>query len=201
MKIAVSKRTDFGKKLKRNPDYIIGVLSNPNKDSMPFVAKVADVRQILSEAKSSSVIEVQYEKDNYLALLGEVQKDPVSGAVIHFSMNIVDPKKEIDIDVPVRFTGTPLAVKNSLGVFSEVLDSIRFRARIEDIIDEIIVDVSKMSKVGDVVRLDSSMYPSTLKFVWAEQKNAVLASIVGFTGDAVEAEASSEAATPEEPAK
>ncbi len=63
---------------------------------------------------------------------------------IHLDFMRVDSKMKIEVYVPLKFVGEPLAVKISGGILNKTLDEIKVECFPEDIPSEILVDVSKL---------------------------------------------------------
>lgn len=76
-------------------------------------------------------------------LLAELQRDPLSGRVIHVDFRQVDLNEPIRAEVPVVLVGEPEAVRMG-GVLSQLLDTVEVRGLPERLPEEIRVDVSKL---------------------------------------------------------
>ncbi|MCX8060909.1 MAG: 50S ribosomal protein L25, partial [Aquificaceae bacterium] len=63
----------------------------------------------------------------------------------------VSHMKEIDIEVPVEFVGTPVGVSLG-GTFEPLLHSLTVRARLENLPEKITVDVSNLG-LGDALHV------------------------------------------------
>ncbi|MBL9129050.1 MAG: 50S ribosomal protein L25 [Verrucomicrobiales bacterium] len=78
-----------------------------------------------------------------LALVQEVQHDPISGKVLHIDFHEVSPNEKVTVMVPVETTGTPIGVKDG-GVLEHVLHKLKVRALPADLPEILLVDVTSM---------------------------------------------------------
>jgi len=78
-----------------------------------------------------------------LALVQEVQHDPISGSVLHIDFHEVSPTEKVTVMVPVETVGTPVGVKDG-GVLEHVLHKLKVRALPADLPLVLEVDVSAM---------------------------------------------------------
>lgn len=93
----------------RKKDLIPGVIFGPNIKTMPIMAKRRELLKAIEA--SGEVYEVPLRRKKILVKIGEIQREPVSGRIIHFSL-VQMPKGELSqIDVPLRLLGIPEGTK------------------------------------------------------------------------------------------
>lgn len=81
------------------------------------------------------------------ALVQEIQKDPVSGQLLHVDFVEIDLEKRAKFSVPLKFTGTPKGVE--LGGDLQVLRTeVQLCGRPLDIPDEIEADITALEQGG-----------------------------------------------------
>lgn len=79
-----------------------------------------------------------------LALVQEVQHDPLDGHVLHVDLHEVARDERVTLAVPVESKGEPVGVKTGGGVLEHVLFKLKVRALPADLPEAIVVDVSGM---------------------------------------------------------
>lgn len=126
-----------------------------------------------------------------LALVHEVQHDPLTGQVLHIDFHEVSPDEKVTVMVPVETVGTPEGVKNG-GVLEHVLFKLKVRALPKDLPLILEVDVTSMA-LGKVLHLGEIPAPEGVEIL-GDKKVPVIAVAAPKT----EAEATAEgaAATP-----
>lgn len=77
-------------------------------------------------------------------MLREMQRDPVSGKLVHIDFVRVDPDKKLQVAVPVRLLGTATGVKNEGGVLDFVHRQVEVSCLPAAIPEHLDVDVSEL---------------------------------------------------------
>lgn len=109
---------------------------------------------------STVVLEVANEGgkiQKFDVLIHDVQVDPVKGFPIHVDFLAIDMNKPVQVAIPLEFTGTAQAEKDSVGVLVKVLYEVEIEALPKDLPHSIIVDVTSLAT------LDSQIHVSDLK--------------------------------------
>ena len=93
-------------------------------------------------------------KDNYTAILHELQFHPVKDNCLHVDFLAVDAKKPVAIQVPLKFEGHAVGVQKG-GKFVQSARALRISALMEDLPDDITIDINgldldKKIKAADV---------------------------------------------------
>jgi large subunit ribosomal protein L25 len=99
-----------------------------------------------------------------LALLQEVQHNPISGKVVHVDLHEVDANEPVTISIPIETEGEPIGVKTGGGVLEHVVFKIRVRALPKNLPEFISVDVSHL-EVGKSVHLGDLKAPEGVEIL------------------------------------
>ena len=182
MTLKAQKRDIAGKKVKTLrvkdliPASIYGAQRNPSLNLM-LIKK--DLMNCIKENGYSKFFEVQVEGESkpVNAVFKEIQKDPVSGFVVHVSLHQIEMNTKITAEIPVVFTGISLAVKNNLGLLITSLDQISVSCLPKDLPSQITVDIGSLNDVGDVISLDKIKLPEGVEVGHGTPHDAVLAYI------------------------
>lgn len=79
-----------------------------------------------------------------LALVQDVQHDPLDGHVMHVDLHEVARDERVTISVPLESKGEPDGVKNGGGVLEHVVFKVKVRALPADLPEAVIVDVTTL---------------------------------------------------------
>jgi large subunit ribosomal protein L25 len=122
-----------------------------------------------------------------LAMVREVQRDPVTERIIHMDILRIDAQKPIEVDVPVHGTGTPIGVQLG-GQLEHVSRTVRVRCLIDDIPDHVTVDLTNVGmgqafhirdlNLGDKIEI-ISLPSDVLYLVAAPRKEEETAAATG----------------------
>ncbi len=102
---------------------------------------------ILNKSASENVIvdlTVEGAATVELALIKDVQHDPISGDVIHIDFQHISASKPIRVTVPIRVIGVPDGVKNFGGILQHSSREVEVEALPADIPDHIDLDVTSL---------------------------------------------------------
>ena len=164
VKLAVQRRTALGRSAVRKikatgavPAVIYGAKDKP--EALQVARR--DINAVLSHAAGENILvelEIQGEP-NRMALVQEVQHEPVGGDVLHIDFHAVSMDEMIEADVPLEPTGIANGVKNFGGLLEQSLRSLAIECLPRDLPDVISVDVSALN-VGDAIHVRDIQLPS-----------------------------------------
>ena len=95
--------------------------------------------------------------DGKPVLVRELQRNPVSGHLIHADLYAVDLQKKVHVSVPVHLEGSPEGVKMG-GILDHTLREIEFECLPQSIPEEVRVDVSAL-EIGDSLHVRDLTLP------------------------------------------
>jgi large subunit ribosomal protein L25 len=87
-----------------------------------------------------------------MALVREVQKDPLSNKIVHIDFLHVSPERELTLTVPVHLKGIPDGVKTHGGIVQHILRDLEIEALPANIPEFIEVEVEALG-IGDSVHV------------------------------------------------
>ena len=93
------------------------------------------------------------EKETRPTLISNIQRNPVSDAVIHVDFRQVDLKQKITANIPVEIVGESPAVKDFQAAIITSLAEIEVEALPTDLPENILVDISILKNTGDVIKV------------------------------------------------
>jgi large subunit ribosomal protein L25 len=175
-------RDGSGKKLARKiraSGEVPGILYGHNEKPISLTVQQHDFWQILHDATSEHLIlrlaiEGSDEK-NVLALVRDVQHDPISGDIVHVDFQRISMHEKIKVGVPVELVGIARGVKEFGGILEHGVREIMVKCMPEEIPESFQVDVSNMD-IGNSIHLSyiSDQY-ANLEFL--DDPNVTLAHV------------------------
>ena len=127
-----------------------------------------------------------------LALVQDVQHDPLTGEVVHLDFHEVAADEKVTVQVPLEAVGTPVGVKDG-GVLEHVLFKVKVRALPADLPLVLEVDVSNLA-LGKVLHLGEIPVPANVEILG--DKGAPALTVAEPRTETEEAAATAEGATP-----
>lgn len=155
LKLTLEPRKILGKKVKklRAEGILPANLFGKGLKSTALQVPEREFRQVFKEAGETALLEIKVKEENYPALIHNVQRDPVTGKVIHVDFHKVDLKEKIVTAVPIKLTGESPAEKSGVGLILQTLNELEIESLPANIPHEITVDISGLSEVGQTIHV------------------------------------------------
>lgn len=160
------------------------------KDAVTVSVDYRELRGALStEAGLNVVLNLEIAGEQEMALVKEMQRNPLRGDVTHVDFLRVEPDSDVAVEVPIRLTGQATALLEINGIVERSLDTLRVLAKPRSIPNELSLDVSDLT-VGDTLTVaDIELPPGVTSLV--DETAPVVSGII--TRSALEAAAEAEA--------
>lgn len=159
-RIGVKKLRTVG----RVPAVIYGRKTEPR--NLEVDAKELE-KLIHSAVSENVVVDLSIDQDSSasrLAVVQEVQHNPISGNVLHVDFHEVDETEPVDIQVPLETTGDAIGVKQDGGMLEHVVFKVRVKALPRDIPEMIVVDVTDLA-AGHAIHLGDIKPPKGVEIL------------------------------------
>ncbi len=164
-------RTESGrlgvKKLRkagRVPAVIYGRKTEPRN----IEVDAKELKQLIHGAVSENVVvDLTIDKDtakSRLAVVQEVQHNPISGIVLHVDFHEVDETEPVEIMVPLETTGEAVGVKQGGGMIEHVMFKVKVKALPRDLPEMIVIDVTELG-VGQAIHLGEIKAPKGVEIL------------------------------------
>ncbi len=162
-----SPRTVVGKQVKalRRSGITPLVMYGSDFEAVPLQADSKELARVLKQAGGSRLITVNTDSGSQQALARAVQREPISGQILHVDLFAVSMTETINVEVPLVLGGKSLAVDRGEGVLVTGLGSIEIEALPGDLIDNIHVDLGGLQEVGDALYVKDLQVPSTIQIL------------------------------------
>lgn len=192
--LTVTPRELFGKNLKkmRHQGFIPSNVFGPGFKSVSITTQLKDFSKAYKTARETGVVYLDLNKEEIPTLIGQVQRHPVTNAIIHVDFRKIDLKQKIETTVPVKTVNDSPAIAQG-GVLLTQSDHVLVEALPEEIPQEIEIDLSKLLEIGAEVRVKD--LPVSSSYVVKEDPEKILLSIIAHKEESVTPETT--VATPE----
>ena len=201
--LQASVRTETGKKIGkqlRREGQVPAVVYGEGHPPTSLVTKERELSKVL-HAGGNVLITLKVTRGDGTAepdrtvLITEVQQHPVTTQILHVDFHQVSLTKQIEVVVPLQFTGEAIGVKQDGGRLDHLLWEVRVKCLPTQIPKSIAVEVSALT-IGDSLLVKDLVVPAGVTII-NDPQVAVAACLQPFVEKAPEVAA--EGAAPAEP--
>jgi len=173
-KIRLKKRKIVGKKIKklREEDLIPAVIYNSKGESINVSIDKGTAVQLYKTVTPTTILDIELEKKTKKAIVKDFDINPRTDQLLHVSFFEINSKEKMDFTLPFTLKGVSPAVKNNLGILVQISDSIAVRCKADDLISEIVIDVTTLDHPGQTITMEDVDLPKGIDLV--HKKNEVL---------------------------
>jgi large subunit ribosomal protein L25 len=111
------------------------------------------------------------EVEGKIALIKEVQRDPLRRNLLHCDLLMVDPRRPIDVEIPLHFTGKAKGIESG-GVLEPLIREVEIRVLPLEIPDSIEIDVSGL-EIGQSIHVRDLRLPAGAELLSDPEQTAV----------------------------
>ena len=177
--LVVEARTSTGKGAARRlraEGRIPAILYGRGRESLPLALDPRALERILRAGGANTLLDLTVEghpeiKDT-VALVKELQRDPLRGTIVHADLYAVDLNRTVRVEVPVHLVGKARGLEFG-GILEHTLREIELECLPRAIPDFIEVDVTAL-EVGDVLHARDIQLPEGVTMV-TDPEQAVVA--------------------------
>lgn len=179
--IEIETRTDFGSRVSRGlrrEGKLPAVVYSHGKDAFPVVLSAKEFVHLAEKARPSQVFTFKSgnaEIDGQLALVKDVQLDPVKDTVLHVDFQLLQAGEEVKLRVPVLTRGEAPGVKIQGGILTLHARELELFCFPSKIPAEIVVDVSSLN-LGDRIQASDLQLPEGVRL--AGSPDETIANII-----------------------
>ncbi len=147
-----AKKREGGKKI-LDKELIPAVVYGPKRESIPVSVNKKEFSDLYEEAGESTLInlDIKEEKQKLVVLIYDIQKDPLSGDIIHVDFLEPNLKEKVEAEIPLEFVGEAPAVKDLDGTLVKNIYSVNVEALPQNLPHEIEVNVEDLKTFDDVI--------------------------------------------------
>ncbi len=144
-------RTIKGKKVgaMRREGKLPAVLYGHHLEPVSITLDLRVTSKVLHGLTASSLVYINLDGKEHAALVREKQRDFLRNVLKHVDFQIVSLTEKIRAKVAIVLEGISPAVKDFNGVIISEMDSVEVEALPQDLPEKIVLDLSKLQKIGD----------------------------------------------------
>ena len=155
---------------------IPAVVYGPNVKNASLEVDEKEFKKVFRQAGESSLIEFVLEKEKRPVLVNSIQKDPVSGNIIHIDFFQASLKEEVEVAVPLVFLGSAPAEKDLGGTLNKNILEIEVRALPQNLPHEIAVNIDALKTFEDHILVKDLVLPKDVKAI--KNPDEIVASVL-----------------------
>lgn len=150
--LKLTERKELGKAAKalRRAGFVPANMYERGKESVPLSAPIGEITKTYHAAGKHSPVELEVDGKKHLAMIKDVDTDPVKGTLRHVAFHAVKRNEKVEAEVPVRIDGEIPGQKIGL-LFLQNLDTVQVEALPGNLPEELIIDGAKLAEDGDKV--------------------------------------------------
>ena len=133
----------------RKQGIVPAVLYGEGIESTPIKVALKDFQEIFTQAGESSLISLEVAGKRYDVLIHQLDRDPVSGQIIHADFYQPSTKRKVVVEVHLVFEGESLAVKDLDGVLVKEMQVVEVKGLARSLPREIVVDITSLKTFND----------------------------------------------------
>ena len=143
------------------------ILYGQGKASVPLSIDPRALDKVLKTGGANALFDLTVQGRSDLgtpvALVKELQRDPIRGAILHADFYQVDLTKTVEVDVPIHLLGKPKGIDFG-GLLEHTLREVRIECLPRAIPERIDLDVSAL-EIGDVLHVRDLPLPTGVTLV------------------------------------
>ncbi len=155
--LKTSRRDITGKKVRflRREGLTPANLYGPGIESVPLQAETALLKRLLSKVGRNALISLKVDGDKKprMVMLRDIQRDPLTGNLLHVDLFQVEMTHKVRADVPLLFIGEAPAARSSRAMLIESLTELHVEALPADLPPNIEVDLSVLEEVEQAIHV------------------------------------------------
>lgn len=151
------------KSLRRNKILPAVLYGSKIKDSLLLEVDEKEFEKVYSLAGESSLISLKVGDKNIPVLIHEIQKDRLTGKLIHIDFYNPSLEKEVEVTVPIILEGEALAVKELGGTLVKNIAELKVKSVPDKLPHEIKVDISVLKTFEDRILIKDLKLPEGVK--------------------------------------
>jgi large subunit ribosomal protein L25 len=175
--IELNERTELGKKARglRTEGILPGVINENGKQSSNVSVALNVFEGVYKEAGRTQPVEFSLSGKKHLGMIKELEREPVKGKIIHFTLQSINRNQKVTAEIPVHLdeeVEIP-AKKFGLDVIA-VTHSFEVEALPHDLPEQILIDGSDLKEVGDRVLVSDVKLPNGVELAGEDDVEKVL---------------------------
>ncbi|HRV76061.1 MAG TPA: 50S ribosomal protein L25 [Candidatus Saccharimonadales bacterium] len=175
--IELNERTVVGKKVQslRSQGVLPGVINEHGKESSNVSVALNIFEGVYKEAGRTQPVDFSIDGKKHLGMIKEIEREPVKGKIIHFTIQAIKANEKVTAEVPVHLDEEVDIPAKRVGLdVIAVTHSFEIEALPHNLPEQILVDGSKLNEVGDRVLVSDIKLPEGVELPGEDDLEKVL---------------------------
>lgn len=161
--VELEKREVLRKGLKtlRAGGKIPAVIHNHGKESIHVSGDYIKLGKVFDQAGKHHPVELSVGKEKHLALIKDADFEPVKNRLRHMVFQAIRQNEAVEAEIPVVFKeGAEIPAEKASLLVLKHIDHVEVKALPKDLPDELVVDPSSLTAVGDTLSVSDLIVPA-----------------------------------------
>ena len=145
--------------------------------STPIFINAIDFGKIFASAGESSAVTLVTEHGNEMALIHDIQRDPVKSHPIHVDFYVIEKGQKVHVQIPLHLTGESQAVKEG-HVLIQVMHELSVEGEPGALPHEFSIDISSLVAIDSVIHVSDIALPKGVLLYHIEPTDVIVAIAV-----------------------
>jgi len=164
-KLDATQRDVVGKHVKqyRREGHIPAVVYGPTIEPVKLFVNETELRQVLTHAAGTHLIELNIDGSPVTTLAREVQRHPIKGSILHVDFYHVAMDRAIRTEIPIIVVGASPAITRREAIVLQAMTTLPIEVLPADLPDRVEVDITGLQKVGDHILVSGLSLPEGIR--------------------------------------
>lgn len=176
--LKASHRTVIGKQVGaiRRAGQLPAVIYGHNIEPVAISLDTKETTTLLNRISASTLVTIDLDGREFPTLVREKQREPVKNVFLHIDFQAVSLTEKIRARVSISLTGVSPAVKDFSAILVTTLNDLEVEAFPQDLPERILVDISKLVKIGDGIHVSDLILSDKVLIMSGTDEMIVLAT-------------------------
>ena len=182
--LQATKRTNENRAGMAALEQIPAVYYGAGKEAVSISISAKEFGKVWKEAGETTAVTLSVDGTKVSTLIHDMQREAVKGTITHVDFLVIDMNKEIEVTVPIEFTGLAEAEKGNLGTLVKVLHEVQVKALPNDLPHALEVDVTRLATLEDQIHVSDIALPKGVTMITDTEE--VVALVAAFKEESEE---------------
>jgi large subunit ribosomal protein L25 len=150
-----------------------GILYGPGIENVKLAVDHQALRKAFNLNNENLQIEFELNGKSHSALIRDVRVDYIADRILHFDLFIPSETSIMKFNLPIKFVGQSLAVKNLGGVLETYKEKVVVHCTLKDLPEYFEVDISPLVELGSIIKIKDLQAPENVEFIESPTQSLV----------------------------
>jgi large subunit ribosomal protein L25 len=143
-RVITGKKTRFLRRQGQTPAHLFG----HGVESLALQCDTDEIQNVIAEKGTTRLVNIKVggEKEARSVFVREIQRDPLTGMLIHVDLYQVNKSEKIKVALPVIFVGNAPALKQKNNIIEHIVNELDVESLPDDLPPRIEIDISVLAE-------------------------------------------------------